>query len=70
MKLNLLGAANAPLVSEIIRTLDDMSLINISALCRKLEVKRSTFLSRVAAKGIDETISEAVIEKRRKKLLT
>ena len=59
MKISLLGVGNIPLLSASIKNLDldgDAGLINWSAVCRKLGVKRSTFLSKVASVGLDQAL--------------
>lgn len=67
MKLNLLGVGNAPILSVKVKTLDDAGLLNVSALCRKLEVHRSTFLSKVATLGsLEKAILHYVTEQKMK----
>ncbi|MEE8731622.1 MAG: hypothetical protein SOI28_21200 [Rahnella inusitata] len=57
MKISLLGVGNIPLLSASIKNLDgDAGLINWSAVCRKLGVHRSTFLSKVATVGLEAAI--------------
>ena len=57
MKISLLGVGNIPLLSASIKNLDgDAGLINWSAVCRKLGVKRSTFLSKVSSVGLDQAL--------------
>ncbi|QJF16998.1 hypothetical protein HHA33_10795 [Phytobacter diazotrophicus] len=71
MQLKILGVGNAPLLSVSVKTLDDAGLLNVSALCRKLGVKRSTFLSRVATHGLEQAIIYyAALKKRRDVLAT
>ncbi|SAQ11509.1 Uncharacterised protein [Klebsiella michiganensis] len=62
MQLKILGVGNSPLLSASIKNLDldgDAGLINWSAVCRKLGVKRSTFLSKCAAVGLDQAFLAA-----------
>ena len=68
MKLNLLGVGNAPILSVKVKTLDDAGfLLNVSALCRKLEVPRSTFLSKIATLGsLEQAILHYVTEQKMK----
>lgn len=59
MQLKILGAGNLPLLAARIKNLDldgDAGLINWSAVCRKLGVKRSTFLSKVSSVGLDQAL--------------
>lgn len=56
MQLKILGVGNAPILSVKVKTLDDAGIINISQLCRTLQVKRSTFLSKVASVGLPAAI--------------
>jgi len=59
MQLKILGAGNLPLLAASIKNLDldgDAGLINWSAVCRKLGVHRSTFLSKVATVGLEAAI--------------
>jgi hypothetical protein len=71
MQLKILGVGNSPLLSVSVKTLDDAGILNISGLCRKLGVKRSTFLSRVANSGLEAAILHfAAIKKQRDVLAT
>ncbi|MGY5958286.1 hypothetical protein ACUY4R_004407 [Kosakonia sp. BK9b] len=71
MQLKILGMGNAQLLSMNVKTLDDAGIINISQLCRALDVKRSTFLSRVANSGLEAAILHfAAIKKQRDVLAT
>lgn len=72
MQLKILGVGNAPLLSVSVKTLDDAGILNISGLCRKLGVKRSTFLSKVATLGsLEQAILHyAVLKKQRDVLAT
>lgn len=74
MQLKILGVGNSPLLSASIKNLDldgDAGLINWSAVCRKLGVKRSTFLSKCAAVGLDQAILHyAALKKQRDVLAT
>lgn len=66
MQLKILGVGNAPLLSVSVKTLDDAGILNISGLCRKLNVKRSTFLSKCAIVGLEQAILHyAAIKKQR-----
>ncbi|GEC68536.1 hypothetical protein RTE01_31710 [Raoultella terrigena] len=56
MQLKILGVGNSPLLSVKVKTLDDANLLNVSALARMLGVHRSTFLSRVATHGLEESV--------------
>lgn len=58
MQLKILGVGNAPLLSVSVKTLDEAGILNISGLCRKLDVKRSTFLSKVASVG---SLEQAIV---------
>lgn len=66
MQLKILGVGNAPLLSIKVKTLDDANLLNVSALARKLGVHRSTFLSRVAKYGLDNTLLFYVTQQKMK----
>lgn len=71
MQLKILGVGNAPLLSVSVKTLDDAGLLNVSALCRKLGVKRSTFLSKVASVGLEAALLHySAIKKQRDVLAT
>ncbi len=74
MQLKILGVGNRPLLSARIKNLDldgDAELINWSAVCRKLDVKRSTFLSKVASVGLEAAILHyATLKKQRDVLAT
>lgn len=66
MQLKIPGVGNAPLLSVTVKTLDDAGLLNVSALCRKLCVKRSTFLSKVASSGLEQAfLHYAALKKQR-----
>ncbi|EMP9123652.1 TPA: hypothetical protein MEL26_005190 [Klebsiella quasipneumoniae subsp. quasipneumoniae] len=72
MKISLLGIGNIPLLSASIKNLDlagDAGLINWSAVCRKLGVKRSTFLSRVATYGLDQAVIHFIAIKKQRDVL-
>ncbi|HBR3776669.1 hypothetical protein AAHU82_22655 [Klebsiella pneumoniae] len=56
MQLKILGVGNSPLLSIKVKTLDDANLLNVSELARKLDVPRSTFLSRAATHGLEAAI--------------
>lgn len=56
MQLKITGIGNQPLICARIKTLDDAGLLNVSGLCRKLGVHRSTFLSKVASVGLEQAI--------------
>lgn len=67
MKISLLGVGNQPLISTRIRSLsEDAGLINWSAVARLLGIKRSTFLSRVATHGLENTILFYVTQQKMK----
>lgn len=68
MQLKILGVGNAPLLSVKVKALDDLDLLNLSALCRKLGVKRSTFLSRVATHGLESAILQCASEQKLKEV--
>ena len=71
MQLKIVGVGNAPLLSVSVKTLDDAGILNISGLCRKLGVKRSTFLSKVATSGLEQAILHyATLKKQRDVLAT
>ncbi|WP_417640573.1 hypothetical protein [Klebsiella sp. FR21TRMT6331] len=74
MQLKILGVGNQPLLCARIKNLDldgDAGLINWSAVCRKLDVKRSTFLSKVASVGLETAILHyAALKKQRDVLAT
>ena len=71
MQLKILGVGNVPLLSVCVKSLKDAELLNVSALCRKLGVKRSTFLSKVAAAGLEQAILHySALKKQRDVLAT
>ncbi len=66
MKIDIMGLAQTRLLSVSVKTLDDAGILNISGLCRKLGVKRSTFLSKVASSGLEQAILHyAALKKQR-----
>ncbi|RJT46024.1 hypothetical protein [Rahnella woolbedingensis] len=72
MQLKILGVGNRPLLSARIKNLDldgDAGLINWSAVCRKLDVKRSTFLSKVASVGLEAAILHYTTLKKQRDVL-
>lgn len=69
MQLKILGVGNVPLLAVSVKTLDDAGLLNVSALCRKLDCKRSTFLSRVATYGLDQAVIHFIAIKKQKDVL-
>ncbi|HHJ0005078.1 TPA: hypothetical protein ACQDK2_005893 [Raoultella planticola] len=71
MKIDIMGVAQTRLLSVSVKTLDDAGVLNISGLCRKLGVKRSTFLSKVATSGLEQAILHyAALKKQRDVLAT
>ncbi|HBQ8832954.1 TPA: hypothetical protein ACLKP5_003635 [Klebsiella pneumoniae] len=68
MQLKILGVGNSPLLSIKVKTLDDANLLNVSELARKLDVPRSTFLSRVATNGLEVAILFYATEQKLKDL--
>ena len=71
MKIDIMGVAQTRLLSVSVKTLDDAGILNISGLCRKLGVKRSTFLSKVASSGLEQAILHyAALKKQRDVLAT
>ncbi|WP_241722207.1 hypothetical protein [Raoultella sp. HC6] len=71
MKIDIMGVAQTRLLSVSVKTLDDAGILNISGLCRKLGVKRSTFLSKVATSGLEQAILHyAALKKQRDVLAT
>ncbi|POP41534.1 hypothetical protein CHU32_22415 [Superficieibacter electus] len=62
MRISCLGARKSPLLSVKVKMPDDAGPLNVSALCRKLGVHRSTFLSCVAAQGLKAAILYYVTE--------
>ncbi|EPY4665152.1 TPA: hypothetical protein RRE91_001715 [Klebsiella pneumoniae] len=68
MQLKILGVGNSPLLSIKVKTLDDANLLNVSELARKLDVPRSTFLSRVATNGLEAAILFYATEQKLKDL--
>jgi hypothetical protein len=69
MRLQLLGVGSVPVLTVPLKD-DDDSIINLSALARWLEMKRTTLFDHIQSKGLETAIREAVIEKRKKKLAT
>lgn len=71
MQLKILGVGNTVLLAAKMRNLDDMELLNVSALARLLECARSTFLSKVASVGLEAAILHySAIKKQRDVLAT
>lgn len=64
MQLKILGVGNAPLLSVSVKTLDEAGILNISGLCRKLDVRRTTFLSKVASSGLEQAILHYAVLKK------
>ncbi|HCI9400911.1 TPA: hypothetical protein NQE99_003641 [Klebsiella variicola] len=69
MRLQLLGVGSVPVLTLPLKG-DDDSIINLSALARWLDMKRTTLFDHIQAKGLETAIREAAIEKRKKKLAT
>ncbi|KOC88836.1 hypothetical protein [Winslowiella iniecta] len=69
MRLQLLGVGSVPVLTLPIKD-DDDSIINLSALARWLDMKRTTLFDHIQAKGLETAIREAAIAKRMKKLNT
>lgn len=69
MRLQLLGVGSVPVLTVPLKD-DDDSIINLSALARWLNMKRSTLYDHIQANGLETAIREAAIEKRKKKLAT
>lgn len=69
MRLQLLGVGSMPVLNLPLEG-DDDSIINLSALARWLDMKRTTLFDHIQAKGLETAVREAVIEKRKKKLAT
>lgn len=59
MKIDIMGVGQTRLLSVSVKTLDDtVGILNISGLCRELNVKRSTFLGKVATLG---SLEQAIV---------
>lgn len=56
MQLKILGLGNTVLLTSKVKSLDDVGLLNVSALARALGVHRSTFLSKVASVGLEGAV--------------
>lgn len=70
MKLQLIGRGNLPLLTFIMDGGSDDSILNISALSRKLGCSRSSFIDRCRDYGLDSAIRYYLnLEEQRKKKL-
>ncbi len=69
MRLQLLGVGSLPVLTLSLKG-DDDSIINLSALARWLEMKRTTLFDNIQAKGLETAIREAATAKRMKMLAT
>jgi len=68
MKLQLIGRGNLPLLTFIMDGGSDDSILNISALSRKLGCSRSSFIDRCRDYGLDSAIRYYLEEQRKTKL--
>lgn len=68
MKLQLIGRGNLPLLTFIMDGGSDDSILNISALSRKLGCSRSSFIDRCRDYGLDSAIRHFLELQRKKKL--
>lgn len=67
MKLALIGQGNLPLMQWILDGTNDDSIINMSALARRLACSRSSLLDRIQTHGFDSAIRFYLNEKRKLK---
>lgn len=70
MKLALISTGNMPLIQWILDGKGDDSIINMSALARRLECSRSSLLDRIQTYGFDSAIRYYLNEQRQRKLKT
>lgn len=66
MKLQLIGKGNLPLLTFILDGCTDDSILNISALARRLSCSRSSLLDRIQNFGFDSAVRHYLYEKRKK----
>ncbi|EPG3147896.1 hypothetical protein PC950_004424 [Citrobacter freundii] len=66
MKLALIGTGNMPLMQWILDGKGDDSIINMSALARRLGCSRSSLLDRIANYGFDSATRYYLNEKQKK----
>lgn len=70
MKLALIGTGNLPLMQWILDGTNDDTIINMSALARRLGCSRSSLLDRIHTHGFDSAVRYYLNEKRQRKLKT
>ncbi|GKJ06672.1 hypothetical protein NUKP23_19880 [Klebsiella variicola] len=66
MKMQLIGKGNLPLLTFILDGCTDDSILNISALARRLSCSRSSLLDRIQNFGFDSAVRHFINEKRKK----
>ncbi|EOF4702681.1 hypothetical protein ACKWWX_001029 [Klebsiella oxytoca] len=70
MKMQLIGKGNLPLLTFILDGCSDDSILNISALARRLSCSRSSLLDRIQKFGFDSAVRYYLNEQRQRKLKT
>ena len=70
MKLALIGTGNMPLMQWILDGKGDDSIINMSALARRLGCSRSSLLDRIQTYGFDRAVKFYLNEQRQRKIKT
>lgn len=68
MKLQLVGVGNMPLLTMILDGAKDDSLLNLSALARRLNCSRSSLLDRINQHGFESAVRHFLTEKRNKSI--
>ncbi|WP_188232078.1 MULTISPECIES: hypothetical protein [unclassified Citrobacter] len=70
MKLALISTGNMPLIQWILDGKGDDSIINMSALARRLGCSRSSLLDRIQTYGFDSAVKFYLNEQRQRKIKT
>lgn len=68
MKIALIGTGNLPLMQWILDGTNDDNILNVSALARRLECSRSSFIDRCRNYGIDSAVRYYLNEQRQRKM--
>ncbi|WP_202304683.1 hypothetical protein [Dryocola clanedunensis] len=67
MKLQLIGKGNLPLLTFILDGGTDDSILNVSAISRRLGCSRSSLIDRIRNYGFESAIKHFLTEKRKRK---
>jgi AraC-like DNA-binding protein len=68
MKLQLVGVGNMPLLTMILDGAKDDSLLNLSALARRLNCSRSSLLDRINQHGFESAVRHYLNQQRQSRI--